>query len=106
MAETPSHKRAKAKAAGKSGKTEAPLEGNRRLDVVAEVKATEVERSGTMSRLEKAAGRLKASGKRQKVLQVPQEDMTKAAQAMRNVGVAGTVKNMTGTKRRSVAKKR
>lgn len=72
MAETPSHKRAKAKAAGKSGKTEAPpLEGNRRLDVVAEVKATEVERSGTMSRLEKAAGRLKASGKRQKVLQVP-----------------------------------
>ena len=106
MGETSSHKRAKAKAAGKSGKTEVPLKGNRRLDAVSKVKATEVERSGTKAGLEKAAQRLKASRKRQKVLQVPQKDMDKASQAMRNVGVGGTVKNMSGTKRRSVLKKK
>ncbi len=31
--------------------------------------------------------------------------MEKAVQAMRNVGVSGTVKNISGTKRRSVKKK-
>ena len=40
MGETPSHKRAKAKAAGKSGKIEVPLKGKRRLDAVSKVKAT------------------------------------------------------------------
>ncbi|MEE9168939.1 MAG: hypothetical protein V3U73_04200 [bacterium] len=49
-----------------------------------------------------AARRLKQSGTPQKVLQVPQKNMDAAAQAMRNVGVGGTVKNMGGTKRRSV----
>ena len=106
MGETSSHKRAKAKAAGKSGKTEVPLKGNRRLDAVSKVKATEVERSGTMAGLEKAAQRLKASRKRQKVLQVPQKDMDRASQAMRKVRVGGTVKNMSGTKRRSIPKKK
>jgi len=48
----------------------------------------------------------KDSGKPQKVLQVPQKDMAKAAKAIQNVGVGGTVKNMGGTKRRSVAKKK
>ncbi len=47
MAESQSHKRAKAKAAGKSGTTEKPLSGNRRLDAATAKKATEVERSGT-----------------------------------------------------------
>jgi len=47
----------------------------------------------------------KDSGKPQKVFQVPQKDMSKAAKAMQNVGVSGTVKNMGGTKRRSVKKK-
>ena len=104
MSETPSHKRAKSKAAGKSGKTEAPLKGNRRLDAASRRKATEIERSGTMDGLEKAARRLKASRKPQKVLQVPQKDIPKAVKAMKNVGVSGTVKNMSGTKRRSVPK--
>jgi hypothetical protein len=34
----------------------------------------------------------KDSGKPQKVLQVPQKDMAKAAKAMQNVGISGTVK--------------
>jgi len=47
-----------------------------------------------MDRLEKAAKRLKDSGRPQKVLQVPQKDMARAAKAMQNVGIGGTVKNM------------
>ena len=65
-------------------------------------RATEVERSGAPARLEEAALRLKDSGTRQHVLQVPQHHMGVAAEAMRNAGVPGTVKNMKGTKRRSV----
>ena len=104
MSESNSHKRAKAKAAGKAGKTEVPLGGNRRLDAATRVKATEVERSGSKSGLEKAAQRLKDSGKKQKVLQVPQKDIPKAVEAMKKKRVKGTVKNMSGTKRVSVTK--
>ena len=104
MAESQSHKRAKAKAAGKSGTTEKPLSGNRRLDAATAKKATEVERSGTAEGLKKAAQRLKSSRKSQKVLQVPQKDMDAAAQAMKKVGIGGTVKNLGGTKGRSVRK--
>lgn len=106
MAESQSHKRAKRKAAGKSGQTEVRLSRNRRLDAATKKRATEVERSGTAQGLRKAAQRLKDSGKKQKVLQVPQKDMPKAAKAMQDVSVPGTVKNMGGTKRRSVRKKK
>ena len=102
MPESQSHKRAKAKAAGKDGKTEVPLSRSRRIDAQTKKKATEVERGGSMPALTKAASRLKASSKPQKVLQVPQQDMSKAASAMKKVGVKGTVKNISGTKRRSV----
>ena len=105
MSESESHRRAKSKAAGATGETERTLEGGQRLDASTAGRATEVERSGSMPQLRKAARRLKRSGKRQKVLQVPQSDMDKAAQAMRQEGVSGTVKNMTGTKRRSVRAK-
>ncbi len=104
MAESQSHKRAKAKAAGKSGTTEKPLSGNRRLDAATAKKATEVERSGTAEGLKKAAQRLKSSRKPQKVLQVPQKDMDAAAQAMKKVGIGGTVRNLGGTKGLSVRK--
>ncbi|MDL1960151.1 MAG: hypothetical protein LWX01_00345 [Deltaproteobacteria bacterium] len=106
MAESDSHQRTKSKAAGQAGRTEAPLCGNRRLDALTPRKAIEIERSGTLAGLEKAAKRLKDSGRPQKILQVPQKDMAKAAKAMQNVGVGGTVKNMGGTKRRSVTKKK
>ena len=103
MTESESHKRGKSKAAGKSGKTEKPIGGKRRVDAVTKIKATEIERSGSSEGLKKAAERLRDSRKRQKVLQVPEKDMKKATDAMREVGVSGTVKNMGGTKRKSVA---
>jgi len=106
MSETEAHKRAKRKAAGQAGQTEQPLPRGRRLDAATPRKATEVERSGTAAGLEKAARRWKDSGKPQKVLQVPQQDIPKAVAAMQKVGVGGTVKNMGGTKRRSVPKKK
>lgn len=106
MAETSSHRRAKSKAAGKGGKTETPISRGRRVDAMTRTRATEIERSGSASGLEKAARRLKSSGKKQKILQVPQKDMTKAVKAMQKVGTGGTVKNMGGTKRRSVPKPR
>lgn len=102
MSESTSHKRAKARAAGRSGRTEVPIKGGRRLDAKTNKRATEVERSSTANGLRKAAHRLKITPSSQKVLQVPEKDMAKAADAMRQEGVTGTVKNMNGSKRRSV----
>lgn len=76
------------------------------LDAQTRKRATEVERSGNQRALEKAAGRLKSSGKPQRVLQVPEKDMSKATKAMQRRGVSGTVKNMSGTKRRGVSSRR
>ncbi len=104
MSETPSHHRAKNKAAGPGGQTEVPLPGGKRLDARTQGggRAIEVERSGSSQGLEAAARRLKQSGSPQKIIQVPQKDMDAAAQALRKIGIGGTVKNMGGTKRRSV----
>jgi len=105
MAKSSSHKQAQGKAAGRGGKTEVKIKGsNKLLDAVTKSgkTATEVERSGNMQSLEKAAQRLKMRRSQRKVLQVPQPDMGKAAQAMQKKKVHGTVKNMTGTKRRFV----
>jgi hypothetical protein len=103
MAETPAHQRAKAKAAGKSGTKEVKI-GKRRLDALTTSKkrATEVERSGNIRSLKAAARRLKAIKAPQKVLQVPNQDMPKAKEAMGAEKVKGTVKNMGETRRWSV----
>ena len=101
MAETESHRRAKRKA---PGKTEVKIKGGRRLDSASKHRATEIERSGDPRKLGKAVDRLRDSRKPQKVLQVPQKDMGKASDAMRQKAVGGTVKNMSGTKRRSIPK--
>lgn len=104
MSETEAHKRAKAKAAGKGGKTEVPQRGGKRLDALTKGggRATEVERSGSSVGLGKAAKRLGKSGAKQKVLQVPQKDMGKAGEAMKKAGISGTIKNMGGTKTKRV----
>ena len=101
MSETPAHRRAKRRAAGSRGRTEVPLRGKQRLDALSKGggRATEVERSGSSTRLESAAQRLRKSGAPQKVLQVPQKDMGSAVKAMRKTGIGGTIKNMGGTKR-------
>ena len=103
MAEKTSHKRAKAEAAGKSGRKEVVIKGGRRIDAMTNNKAVEIERGGS-SQLQKAAQRLRASRKPQKVLTVPSQSISKAREAMRKVGVSGTVRNLAGTKRSYVPK--
>ena len=103
MAETTRHYRAKAKAAGAAGETEVPLSRGRRLDALSATgRATEIEHSGTKQGLEAAARRLRDAPATQHVLQVPQPDMPAAVGAMKAVGVSGTVKNLSGTRRRIV----
>ncbi len=101
MSKSDSHKRAQNKAAGKNGCIEYKLKNGQKLDAITANKkrATEVERNGNYT---EAVSRLKMSGASQKVLQVPQNHMKKAEEAMKKAGIKGTVKNMSGTKRKSV----
>ena len=99
MSESTSHRRVKSKA---SGETEVEISRNRRIDSMSKKRATEVERSGSSMLLRKAASRLRASRKKQKILVVPNNDIIKAVDAMKNARVKGTVKNLSGTNRRTV----
>ena len=99
-----SHLVAQKKAAGTKGQIEARLKSGRRVDAVTRAKATEVERSPAHSRLVKAAEWLKESHRPQKVLVVPDSHLAIARMAMRKVGISGTVKNLSGTRRSSVSK--
>ena len=101
MTESKSHKTAKRKAAGRSGKTEVRLPGGRRLDAATKKTATEVELSGNF---DAAARRLKASGKPNKVMVVPEKDRPAGRAAMRRAGTGGTVRNISGSKKSSVPK--
>jgi hypothetical protein len=100
------HRRAQKKEAGRGGQVEKKLKSGRRVDAVTRVKATEIERWPTALRLRKSAERLRESRRRQKVLVVPDAKMADARRAMRIVGIGGTVKNLSGTRRSSVAKPR
>ena len=97
MSESQSHKRLKTKA---PGKTEAPISRNRRLDSATQKTATEIERNP--QNIDKAVRRLRDSRRPRKVLQVPQPQLNNAVDSMQKIGVKGTVKNLSGTKRRSV----
>lgn len=101
MSKSNSHKRLQAKAAGKNGQTEVPLKGGKKLDALTAngKRATEVERCGDFKN---AVKRLKSSGAKQKVLQVPQKDLKRAEKAMKDADLKGTVKNLSGTYRKSV----
>lgn len=103
MAEKTTHKKVKSSLAGKTGRKEVSIKKGLRIDVMTKYKAVEVERGGP-SRLEKAAQRLKYSRKPQKVLVVPSDSMSIAKKAMQKVGVSGTVRNLSDTKRVYVAK--
>lgn len=103
MGETRSHKQSKTEAAGSAGQTEVPLPRGRRLDALSgRGRATEIERSGAEQNLKEAARRLRDAPAKQHVLRVPQPHMAAAVGAMKTVGVSGTVKNLSGTKRRIV----
>ncbi len=99
MPETQSHKRAKAKA---PGKPEVPISRRRRLDSASPKTATEIERNE--GNLVDAVRRLRDSGRQRKVLQVPQPLIPKARKVMKQEGVGGTIKNLSGTKKISVRK--
>jgi hypothetical protein len=103
MTEKSTHKKVKSQVAGKTGSKEVTIKGGWRLDVMTKHKAAEIERGGS-SQLEKAAYRLKISRKSQKVLIVPSKSIRKAREAMRKVGVSGTVRNISGTKRSYIPK--
>ena len=105
MGEGKAHKRAKRKAAGRAGQVELPVRSGR-VDAATPNRATEVERSGDPARLRHSARKLRESGRNQRVLQVPNHHLKRATQAMRDEGVSGTVKNMSGTRRVSVPKKK
>ena len=97
MPESSSHKRAKAKAPGKS---EVRVKGGGRVDSATKKTATQIERN--KSNLPNSVKVLKNSGRPRKVLQVPQPIMDNAAKEMKRQSVKGTVKNLSGTKKRSV----
>ena len=101
MSESISHKNYKSKAPGQN---EVHISKGRRLDSATDTTATEIERN--KQNIPKAVQRLKDSGRPRKVLQVPQKDLKDAVQIMKQKGVSGTVKNLTGTKRVSVPKKK
>lgn len=102
VAEKRLHKETKAREAGAKGGTEVSISRGRRLDAATASRAIEVETSGSPNRLRQAARRLAESGRRQHVLVVPQRDVPKAREAMKKVGVGGTVRNISGTQRRTV----
>ena len=103
MAETPIHKQVKNRAAGRHGQTEVPLPRGKRLDALsANGTATEVERNESPKALDKAVRRLAAAPAKRHVLQVPQPNMPAAVDAMRRGKLHGTIKNLSGTKRRTV----
>ena len=65
-------------------------------------KAEEIDRSGSVGHLERAAKRLKHVKAEDRVLYVPQWDMEKAEEAMRRAGVTGAVSNLCGSQRKRV----
>lgn len=92
---------AQRRAAGRGGRVDIPLPSGRTLCALTASgrRATEIEHSGSFERLLCAAERLAEIGVRESILLVPQPHMALAAEAMRQVGVIGTVKNMGGTRK-------
>ena len=95
------HTRTTRRLAGKTGKTEVPISGNRRLDVRKPNVAIEVERSGSTAGIERALARLRTQ-RTQLELRVPQKDLDMATRVARAQNRKLTVKNLSGTKRRRI----
>ena len=83
-------------------KQENPSRYVRKLDAATAHKAVEIER-GNAGKLVAAARRLRDSGKRQKVLIVPSRNIKVAREAMRKVGMSGTLRNISDTYRSHIA---
>jgi len=96
MSESQSHKKGK----GNAAKKEVPISGNRRLDAIRGKNAIEVERSGTNQGIDKALSRLKTQGNKNKIIRVPQTDMSKALERAKKQDINVTVTNLSKTKRK------
>lgn len=69
-------------------------------------RATEVDRSGCVIHMERAAKRLGAKNVSDRVLRVPQWDMAKAVEAMKRAGVNGRVTNLSDSRQKRAKAKR
>ena len=94
------HTQLKRRAAGPTGKPEKPQPGGTRLDARRKGVATEIERSG---RIRPALARLRKETNARKKLAVPQNEMDRAAEIARDMGIKVTIENLGGTKRRRVS---
>jgi hypothetical protein len=98
LLEIDSRREAKRQVVEPSGLNDVILKRGRRLGATSVNRATEVERSGDPERIRLAALRLKNSERPQKVLHVPHSHVPLAAYTMWNLGMSGTVKNLSGTR--------
>jgi hypothetical protein len=88
---------------GSDAIAEAPRARRRRLKARSgERRVQEVDRSASVSHLERAAKRLKHTRAAERVLVVPQWNMDKAVEAMKRAGVSGVVTNLCGTRKQRV----
>jgi hypothetical protein len=98
MLEIETQRDEKRQASEPSGLNDIILKRGRRPGAGSTHRATEIERSGDPERIQLAVLRLKNSERPQKVLQVPHSHVPLAAYTMWNLGMSGTVKNLSGTK--------
>jgi len=96
------HTKITRKVAGPRGQTEVPIPGRRRLDVKKPNVAIEIERSADPARIRAALGRLRTQRNAPKQLRVPQPNLDRAAEIAKRARLNVTVKNLSGTKRRTV----
>jgi len=96
------HHKMQRQLAGTKGKTEVPLRGGKRLDVLKGRKAIEVERSGDPRRIALALNRLKVKRTLKKELKVPQKDLDKAVTIAKKKNIKVTITNLSGTKKRKI----
>ena len=98
MLEIETQREAQRQAVEPNGLNDIILKRGRQPSAASTHRATEIERSGDPERIRLAALRLKNSERPQKVLQVPHSHVPLAAYTMWNLGMSGTVKNLSGTK--------
>lgn len=87
---------------------EPPLARRRRLAQKAKdgKRACEIDRSGSVIHMERAAKRLGAQNVADRVLRVPQWDMPKAIEAMKRAGVNGRVSNLCDSRHKRAKARR
>ena len=105
MSESKSHRNLKNRLAGPKGTTEKKISRGRRLDARTARKAFEIERSGTSAGISKAISRLNSQKTAKKELRVPNAHLNLAVKTAKSKGTNVTIKNLSGTKRRTICGK-